>query len=136
MAGDSLTEGSSPFVIEYGLVTPHGRLCCFWACSRRFELRGACWPLASGCVRWLVGLVLVYRLRIFLNYIFRRYISLCADRATGKQVHGAYPRNTIETTPSSRELKSLTGRAHGAVDHDAELVEKPKTPVSRNEESS
>nr|DAH33117.1 MAG TPA: hypothetical protein [Caudoviricetes sp.]DAJ02047.1 MAG TPA: hypothetical protein [Caudoviricetes sp.]DAM46750.1 MAG TPA: hypothetical protein [Caudoviricetes sp.] len=35
-------------------------------------------------------------------------------------MRGAYPQNTIEATPPSWEPRSLTGRAHGAVGHDAE----------------
>nr|DAV68935.1 MAG TPA: hypothetical protein [Caudoviricetes sp.] len=91
------------------------------ACAGRFGLWRACWPLASACEQWLVGHALEYRLRIFLKiFEIQRYISLCKNRAAGKQVRGAYPQNTIEATPVSRDPRNLTGRAHGAVGHVAE----------------
>ena len=91
------------------------------ACAGQFEQWRECWPLDSECEQWLVEHELEYRLWIFLKlFEFQRYISLCRNGATGKQVRGEYPQNTIEVTPPSWETRSLTGRAHGAVGHDAE----------------
>lgn len=57
-------------------------------------------------------------LEIYLN--FSVTFRSVGNGATGKQVRGAYPQNMIEATPPSWEPRSLTGRAHGAVGHDAE----------------
>lgn len=91
------------------------------ACAWLFVQCVDCWPLDSECEQWLVEYELEYRLRIFLKiFEIQRYISLCRNGATGKRVRGAYSQNTIEATPPSREPRSLTGWAHGAVGHDAE----------------
>lgn len=91
------------------------------ACAGQFEQWRECWPLDSECEQWLVEHELEYRLWIFLKlFEFQRYISLCRNGAAGKQVRGAYPQNTIEATPVSRDPRNLTGRAHGAVGHVAE----------------
>jgi hypothetical protein len=91
------------------------------ACAGQFEQWREFWPLDSECEQWLVEHELEYRLWIFLKlFEFQRYISLCRNGATGKQVREAYPQNMIEATPPSWEPRSLTGRAHGTVGHDAE----------------
>ena len=57
------------------------------ACAGQFEQWRECWPLDSECEQWLVEHELEYRLWIFLKlFEFQRYISLCRNGATGKQV--------------------------------------------------